>query len=390
MKTEPLFRVLACIDLSAEAGRQKLGGIYRFLSEGYVWELSLIRSQKEFDETFRERATAQSFDGFLIAVPENADMRTLHADIGKPTVFIDYLDRAFVRSFKDCVFIHDDDAEIGRLAAQDLLAQGPFNSYGYAASSDRRPWNKNRAEQFARALSRRHLMPVLLDDTDNLPLADISVWLKSLPLPAGILAAYDDTGRRILDACQAAGLRVPKDVSVLGIGNDTLICAHTSPPLSSIILDFEQEGYRAARELQALMLHKRRPTRGEIACGCRGIARRGSTAGERSGASLAQQAIAFIRENAFKGISAEDVVGQLHVSRRLADLRFREATGTSILAYITALRLAEVKRLLKETRLRIDEIARQCGYTAPNLKNLFTRHFGCSMREFRRKYGPQA
>ena len=136
------------------------------------------------------------------------------------------------------------------------------------------------------------------------------------------------------------------------------------------------------------MLHKRRPFRGEIACGCRGIARRGSTAGERNAASLVQQAVTFIRENAFKGIGAEDVVAQLHVSRRLADLRFREVTGTSILAYITQFRLAEVKRLLKDSDLRINEIARQCGYEAANLKNLFARRCGCSMREFRRRNPP--
>ena len=84
------------------------------------------------------------------------------------------------------------------------------------------------------------------------------------------------------------------------------------------------------------------------------------------------------------GITAADVVRQLHVSRRLADLRFREITGTSILAYITDIRLEKVKRLLTDTDLRVEEIARHCGYTAGNLKNLFARHFHCSMRAFRR------
>ena len=76
MNTKPLFRVLACLDLSSEAGRQKLGGIYRFLSEGYMWDLSLIRSQKEFDGTFRSRIAEQSYDGLLIAVPEDGYILT--------------------------------------------------------------------------------------------------------------------------------------------------------------------------------------------------------------------------------------------------------------------------------------------------------------------------
>ena len=384
MNCKSVFRVLVCIDLSAEAGRQKLGGIYRFLSQGYAWDMTLIRSQKAFDETFRTRFAERAFDGYLIAVPESADLRALHAKSALPTVFIDYPDPRLVKSVRNCVFIHDDDADIGRRAAQSLLSQGPFSSYGYAAASDTRPWNRKREEQFARALARRRITPSVLSDTDNRPTDSVVSWLRALPKPAGVLAAYDDTARRVIDACRAAGLRVPADVSVLGIGNDELICLHTVPPLSSVIPDFEEEGCRAARELQAMMLGRRKPANREILCGCKGVARRGSTAGEKNAASLVQQAVDYIRENAFDGITAADVVRQLHVSRRLADLRFREVTGSSILATITAIRLERVRKLLATTDLRIEEIARQCGYDAANLKNLFARHFNCSMRAFRK------
>jgi len=384
MSEKKVFRVLVCVDLSAEAGRQKLGGIYRFLSQGYVWDMSLIRSQKEFEDSFCERIADTTFDGFLVAIPENADMRLMHENIGKPTAFIDYLDPKLSSTFKNCVFIHDDDIDIGRHAAQELLSLGPFSSYGYAASSVKRPWNRNRGDQLKRALSRRHITPLILNDTDRRSIDDIASWLKALPRPAGILAAYDDTARHVLDACQAAGLKVPSDISILGIGNDELICLHTSPQLSSIIPDFQEEGYRAARELQAMMLRKRAPTKRELVCGCLGIARRGSTAREKNAAMLVQQAVSYIAENAFRRITAADVVNHLRVSRRLADLRFRDVTGTSILAYITDVRLNRVKELLSSTDLRIGEIARQCGYEAANLKNLFARHFKCSMRTWRK------
>jgi len=383
MKSPSVFRVLACIDLSSEAGRRKLSGIYRFLGQGYDWDISLIRSQKDFDATFRERVAEKSFDGLLIAVPENGEHRLLHRKLGIPTVFIDYPDPQLVRSFAKCVFIHDDDDDIGRRAAQDLMTQRTFASYGYAESSDTRPWNRRRGDRFASALSRRKIALSRLTNADTRPIESITRWLRSLPPPVGILAAYDDAARRVLDACRLSGLRVPADVAVLGIGNDELICPHTKPPLSSIIPGFEEEGYRAARELQALMSRHRHPVQREILCGCRGIERRGSTSGTKSAALLVQQAMAFVRENAFSGITAADVVRELRVSRRLADLRFREVTGTSILAYITDIRLGKVRKLLADTDLRIEEIARQCGYEAGNLKNLFARHFGCSMRAFR-------
>jgi len=386
MKHKDIFRVLVCADLSAEAGRQKLRGIYRFLGSGYAWDMSLIRSQKEFDETFQGLIKAMPFDGFLMAVPQSPQTRLLHQELGTPTVFIDYVDKN-LDGFKECVFVHDDDRDIVRSAAHHLMSQGAIASYGYAASSDRRPWNRNRGERFAAVLARHKVAVSHFSESDTRPIESISEWLLSMPRPVGILAAYDDAARRILDACRASGLRVPTDVSILGIGNDGLICPQTTPPISSVIPDFEEEGFRAARELQALMLGRCSPTRREILCGCKGIAERGTTAKGKTAAVLVQQAIAFIKENAFKAITADDVVRQLRVSRRLADLRFREITGTSILAYITEMRLEEVKRLLATTDLRIDEIANRCGYDAANLKNLFARHFRCSMRTYRKTSG---
>lgn len=386
MTTEPVFHVLVCVDLSSEAGRQKLRGIYRFLGNGYAWDLSLIRSQKDVDDVFQERIRESAFDGFLVAIPQNAEMRRWLKELQTPAVFIDYVDTYLINTFKKCVFIHDDDKDIGYRAAQHLLSQGTVNSYGYAASSDKRPWNRNRFLQFAAALGRRKITPSHLSNADSLSTVSIAKWLKSMSPPIGILAAYDDTARRVLDACRLAGLRVPADVSILGIGNDELICLPTTPQLSSVIPNFEEEGFRAARELQALMLNRRSPTHREILCGCKGIATRGSTINEKSSAMLVQQAVSFIKENALKAITAADVVRHLHVSRRLADLRFREITGTSILAYITDLRLDKVKHLLLTTDLRIEEIAFQCGYNAASLKNLFARRCGCSMCAYRKAH----
>ena len=99
-----------------------------------------------------------------------------------------------------------------------------------------------------------------------------------------------------------------------------------------------------------------------------------------------QRALAFIDQHALEGISTSDVVKNLHVSRSLADLRFREVTGSSILEAILVRRLDATKRLLRETDLHISEIALRCGYRDANyLKNLFKKRVGMSMREFRRR-----
>ena len=55
-----------------------------------------------------------------------------------------------------------------------------------------------------------------------------------------------------------------------------------------------------------------------------------------------------------------------HPYRRLADLRFRQATGRSILEVITEHQINEAKRLLENKRLTIDGIADRCAYAYPS------------------------
>ena len=55
-----------------------------------------------------------------------------------------------------------------------------------------------------------------------------------------------------------------------------------------------------------------------------------------------------------------------------------------------AVRRSRVKRLLRETDLRISEIAARCGYRDANyLKNLFKKRTGMSMREWRAQSAQQ-
>ena len=119
--------------------------------------------------------------------------------------------------------------------------------------------------------------------------------------------------------------------------------------------------------------------------GVKAVIHRESTAELSTSGKLVQKAVAYIRHHALEGIGVADVVAHLQVSRRLADLRFRELQHSSIGEEITRVRLAEVQRRLRATKEPIDAIAVQCGYANPNyLKNLFRKRFSMSMRDFRK------
>ena len=70
-----------------------------------------------------------------------------------------------------------------------------------------------------------------------------------------------------------------------------------------------------------------------------------------------------------------------------AEGRTREVAAAaceSVLSVILSARLAELKRLLRETNDSIESITRRLGWTSPNYpKNLFKKRFGMSMSRWR-------
>ena len=175
-------------------------------------------------------------------------------------------------------------------------------------------------------------------------------------------------------------------MTVLGVDNDTLICENANPRLSSVQPDFEEEGRLAAETLDGMMRGKA-PEKRILLVGVKGIVQRASTAEQSHAGRLVQKAVAYIDAHALEGIGVRDVVRHLKCSRRLADLRFRELQGRTILDAITERRLDEVKRRRSTTREKMDLIAAACGYANPTyLKNLFKKRYSMTMRDFRNLY----
>jgi LacI family transcriptional regulator len=380
------FKVLAMLNMASTAGRQKLAGIHRFLAEGYDWNLELVRTSEECTTERITSAARDGLDGFLAAIPKTPSMHALHAKLGVPTAFIDYPDKHTLNEFPKCVFVMDDTDEICRVAAYSVLSGGIYKSYCYAESKDASRWSKERGEKFVAEMSKHNIKTIRLGSDVIANHESLAANLLKLARPAIVLAAYDDTAKTVLETCKSLGISVPNDIAVIGIGGDEDICTHTKPTLSSITPDFEGEGYRAARELQALMTGGVKTSRRVFFCKNVIFTERKSTRQTTNTATLVHDALAFISQNALRGISAQDVVRHLHVSRRLADLRFREATKTSMQQAIIKRRLSEVCRLLVSTNLPISAIALRCGYHDANyLKNQFKRTFRISMREYRRQ-----
>jgi LacI family transcriptional regulator len=190
-------------------------------------------------------------------------------------------------------------------------------------------------------------------------------WLKGLRKPVGVMTCHDDRGHQTLDACRRARLRVPEDVAVIGVDNDTHLCNLCTPPLSSIDVNPSRIGYEAAALLTRLMKGEPRPTKPVLLGPPRGVVPRQSTDVLSIEDQDVAAALRFIRERASDGIRVRDVVATVRHSPSTFDRRFKSTVGHTVKAEITRMRLHRAKLLLQETDLAVGTVAVRSGFSEP-------------------------
>lgn len=96
------------------------------------------------------------------------------------------------------------------------------------------------------------------------------------------------------------------------------------------------------------------------------------------------QAQQFLQEHLGERVDLGALAGRLDISPRTLARRFREATGQSPRQYLTALRLASARDLLRRSNLGISEICWQVGLgDVSYFSRLFRRHHGVSPMRYR-------
>jgi LacI family transcriptional regulator len=250
-----------------------------------------------------------------------------------------------------------DDAGVGRMAFH-YLYERQFRDFGFCGHPDA-AWSIVRGDAFAAECQARNL-PCSCSTEANGVSRD---WMMSLKRPCAILAANDYYGWLAIDVCRTNGISVPEDIAVLGVDNDELLGNMIRPTLSSINVDAVRIGFETAKMLDQLIQGKLpRPMLVEIPP--IGIVTRHST----DVLSIADPAVAdaerFIREHASEPISVNDVLKEVPLSRRNLERRFKKVMNRSLLDEIIRMRIDRACRLLRETTLEIDGIARQSGFNS--------------------------
>lgn len=373
-------KVIVLFRSDITSGRQQLIGLFRYIKEKSCrWQL-VLRVPGE-GHVRNENPLPTDADGLVFSESEAGRWIPLLENSSIPVVSLDAPDNQLVQRRRNITFVNVDNARIGQMAAVHLLQKGRPRASAFVPDVENRIWSQKRAAAFRAVMEREGIPFYLAPDGSEKTLAN---WLASLPKPLAVMAAYDIKAVQVLETCRATHLAVPAQAMVIGVDNDSFYCDYTDPTLSSVEPDFEHEGYRAAKELDTLMRSRTPRAAQTILLPPLRVFERESTATILPAAALVRNALTFIKDNAVKGISVNDVVRAMHVSRRLADLRFRQFQGGTINACIVRQKLEHARRLLKSSKLPIVRIADLCGFKdSKYLMRLFRKHYGTSMGTLR-------
>ena len=378
-------KVMVALRMAGEAGQGMMSGIYRFLSEGHPWNVKIVESTHELTPSAVADAVRDGTEGFIISLLDPEKNLASLAESNIPTVVMDIHNHPLCERKNNIAFIRNDAKAIAEAAFRHLYDQGRFRSYAYIPAKEDERWSYARGTAFTNCAASHGIVCHTYSGD-----IELTAFLKSLEPPTAVFAATDIRANEVLQAAKIARLPVPRRLAVIGVDDNRLICENAQPRLSSIRPDFDEEGYLAARELDRMMDHASRRaapihTPAIIRVGIKGITLRDSTAEETTAGKLVSRASSYIRDNATKGITVDDVIRHMKVSRRLLYLRFSEQRGETILEAIRKRQMEEVLKLLRTTRLPTEKIASLCGFANANvLRNLFKRTFSVSMRDYRR------
>jgi LacI family transcriptional regulator len=374
-----LKRVILLLESSREFGRQLLFGIARYSRLHGPW--SFYREPGDLRSAIPDLARWHA-NGIIM---RNSIIRKELLSLRLPTILAlhgpgrpDYIPA-----------ITTNDRAITALAGEHLLTRG-LKSFGFCGFRGL-VWSDNREKYFRRYVEAEgfplHVYPSGHGEQATSWSAErirMEKWIRSLPMPIGIMAANDDRGQHVLEACKAAGVRVPEDVAAIGVDNDLVVCELCDPPLTSVALNTEATGFAAARLLDALMKGTKMKGQ-EIEVNSTHIVARQSTdllaVEDRDVAA----AIRFIRQNARQPLRVDDVVRTTSLGRRSLEMHFRSSVHRSIQDEIRRVRTDSIAEMLASTDMSISEIADHFSFTdAVHISRYFAREKGMGLKEYRK------
>lgn len=376
-RSGPAPAVAVCIDSRDGPGRERLLGVYRFAAER-GWRLYLVRGE---DRAALQRLRRLPMDGAIL-YDKPASFHRILRGRGVPCVET----AARNLPLDDMAVFVDDDA-VARMAVAHLAGLG-LTDFAFCGLARRLP-SVRRARHFGKhvaAMGRQAAFFQEVISEGESALDRLIRWLRRLPKPTGLLAYDDKMAERVLAACAWAGIRVPDDLAVIGIGNDELMCQLAHPALSSVALPTGHIG-RISAELLDRLIGGRSAGRRFRMVAPTGVIVRASTDRHPTSDAVVAVAIDYMAGHLTEPIGTDQVAAAIGVSRRTLERRFGAVMGRTVHDFMTERRMRRAAELLRLQPHSLSEICARCGYGALSaFIRAFTRSMGCHPNRYREQY----
>ena len=311
-----------------------------------------------------------------------------------------------------------DEAAVAQMAFRELSAAQP-QSFAVLSFFKKERWARERIDAFRECCRKAGFdCPVKYFEVrsyEELPerAALLAPWAAALPPHCAVFAVNDLCALGAAKAFDAAGRSFPRTVTLCGADG-----VEVSPKdrelaetISTVRLDFELAGYLAARRLAELATPSFGDTVATLHCGNATpsfapkahtsfggsaaifppllVDRRKSTRGYGRREPRILEAMDMIRREASDGLTVAKLASRFPGTRRLFEVRFREAAGHSALDEILNVRMARAIELLTNTDMPIEAVANFSGFkTKWEFWHFFRKRTGVPPTRFRKDRRP--
>jgi LacI family transcriptional regulator len=209
--------------------------------------------------------------------------------------------------------------------------------------------------------------------------------LRQLPMPAALFCVTDNRARSAAKVAEELGLKIPRDLAILGVDNDPFECETTRVPLSSVAVPFDKIGERAM-EILLRMLEGIKPVSRLTEIPPSHVETRLSTDPLVFDDKIVNQAVRILRQSDRPPPNVAVLSEELGISRRSLELHCRQAGAGTVHGLIHHIRMDRAAALLRDPRLSLVDVSKKIGIqNYSRFGQLFRERFGMSPREYRKR-----
>ena len=358
-------------------------GIARFVRER---EYNLVREMNYglvHEMTVRRLEVAlRAYDGLIVRQRfpyRESNLQPLLRRVRQPMVHLTPLSSGSAK----CRVL-EDNRGAGALVARHFMERG-FKRFAFVAQ-DISPHQEDRIAGFRDELNRYHFdaAPFILAQARGLSWVQfLQKRLFRMKVPLAVLAVDDLIGASVIRHATDADVAIPEAVAIAAVDNDHLVCDFTQVPLTSVDLNYEQQGWLAAQMLDGML-------RGDRRSECAVTVPLGGIVARRSSQILAAddprvtRALRFMWDRLEQPLRSSDVGDYVKTSRVTLDRLFTEEIGRTVKAELLRARAMRVRELLATSDAPASSLAAKAGFKTPqHMYRVFLQQTGMTTRDYR-------